>query len=59
MFMGKEEMERIKKTFSRLNLHPTYLEHEEVITSEDAAKTRGFELRQGIKALVFTNDENK
>ena len=57
--MGKEEMNRVKEMFSRLNLHPTYLEHEEVVTSEDVAKTRGFELKQGIKALVFTNDENK
>ena len=39
--MGKKEVEKIKKEFSLLKLHPTYLEHEEVITSEDAAKTRG------------------
>ncbi len=57
--MGKEEMQRIKEILTRLNLHPTYLEHEAVITSEDAAKTRGFELKQGIKALVFTNNEDK
>ena len=57
--MGKEEMDRIIKEFTKLNLHPTYLEHEEVVTSEDAAKTRGFELKQGIKALVFTNNEDK
>jgi prolyl-tRNA editing enzyme YbaK/EbsC (Cys-tRNA(Pro) deacylase) len=48
-------MERIKELFSKLDLHPTYLEHEPVVTSEDAAKTRGFELKQGIKALLFTN----
>ena len=56
--MGKEEVERIKKEFSSLNLHPTYLKHEEVITSKDAAKTRGFELKQGIKAILFTNGSN-
>lgn len=54
--MGKGEMARIKEIFSKLKLNPTYLEHEEVVTSEEAARTRGFELKQGIKALVFTND---
>jgi prolyl-tRNA editing enzyme YbaK/EbsC (Cys-tRNA(Pro) deacylase) len=53
--MGLEEVQRIKHKFSELNLNPTYLEHEEVITSEDASRTRGFELKQGIKALVFTD----
>ena len=43
--------------FSSLDIYPTYLEHEAVITSSDAAKTRGFELKQGIKALLFTNGE--
>ncbi len=56
--MGIEEVELIKKKFSLLNLEVEYLEHEEVITSEDAAKTRGFELKQGIKAILFTNNEN-
>lgn len=54
--MGHDEVIRIKILFSELGIHPTYLEHEAVITSEDAAKTRGFELRQGIKAILFTND---
>lgn len=53
--MSLRELQQIKETFSRFNLHPTYLEHEAVITSEDAAKTRGFELKQGIKALLFTD----
>ncbi len=56
--MGIEEIDRIKKIFEKLKLHPHYLEHEEVITSEDAAKTRGFALKQGIKALLFTNGED-
>ena len=56
--MGIEEVDRIKKFCKEHGLNPTYLEHEEVITSEDAAKTRGFELRQGIKALVFTDGTN-
>ena len=53
--MGKEEVEKIKYIFSELGVAPEYLEHEAVITSEDAAKTRGFELKQGIKAILFTN----
>ncbi len=53
--MSAHELQKIKSEFERLGLHPTYLEHEPVITSEDAAKTRGFALKQGIKALLFTN----
>jgi Ala-tRNA(Pro) deacylase len=53
--MSIHEAERIKSEFSRLGLNPTYLEHEPVITSEDAARTRGFALKQGIKAILFTN----
>ncbi len=55
--MGKEEVERIKNIFSELNLHPVYREHAPAITSEEASKTRGDELRQGIKALLFTNEK--
>jgi prolyl-tRNA editing enzyme YbaK/EbsC (Cys-tRNA(Pro) deacylase) len=53
--MSINELNKIKDTFTRLGLKPEYLEHEPVITSEDAAKTRGFSLKQGIKALLFTN----
>ena len=56
--MGIKEVERIMEIFSNLKLNPTYLEHEPVITSEDAAKIRGFQLKQGIKALLFTNGNN-
>ncbi len=54
--MTIEEVNRIKKFFEKLNLHPTYREHEAVITSEEAARTRGDQLKQGIKALLFTNE---
>jgi Ala-tRNA(Pro) deacylase len=57
--MGQEELEKIKKIFEELGIKPEYLKHEEVITSEDAARTRGFELKQGIKAILFTNDNNQ
>lgn len=53
--MGIEEVNRIKELVYKWKLNPTYLEHVAVITSEDAAKTRGFELRQGIKSLVLTD----
>jgi len=53
--MSQEEIERIRKIFSELKLNPTFIEHEAVLTSEEAAKTRGFQLKQGIKAILFTN----
>lgn len=54
--MGIEEINRIKNIFASLGLHPTYREHLAVITSEEAAKTRGDQLKEGIKALLFTNE---
>lgn len=56
--MGKEEVHRIREIFHKFNLHPTYLEHEAVITSEDASKTRGFELKQGVKSILFTDGKD-
>lgn len=57
--MGQHELERIKRFFEELSIKPEYFEHEAVVTSEDAAKTRDFELKQGIKAILFTNDNNQ
>ncbi len=57
--MGLEEVNRIKNIFTELGLHPTYREHQAVITSEEAARTRGDQLKQGIKALLFTNGDNQ
>src|SRR3989344_2192734 len=56
--MGIKEVERIKNIFNELNIIPTYLEHQPVITSQDAAQTRGFALKQGIKAILFTNEQD-
>lgn len=53
--MSAAEREKIKEQFARLGIVPEYIEHEPVITSEDAARTRGFALKQGIKALLFTD----
>lgn len=57
--MGMQEVERITQLFKKWNIDVTYLEHEPVLTSEDAAKTRGFQLKQGIKAIVLTNGNNE
>ncbi len=57
--MSMQEVEKIKEIFSNFETHPEYLEHEPVITSEDAAKTRGFELKQGVKAILFTNGKGE
>jgi len=57
--MSLEEVNRIKKIFEQLQLHQTYREHAAVITSEEAAKTRGDQLKEGIKALLFTNGEDQ
>ena len=55
--MGIEECNRIKEICTKLKLHPEYLEHEAVRTSEEAANIRGMKLEQGIKALLFTNEQ--
>ena len=55
--MAIEEVHRIKRIFQELGITPIYLEHQPVITSEEAARSRGFELKQGIKALLFTNEQ--
>jgi len=57
--MAIDEVNRIRKIFAELQLHPTYREHEAVITSEEAARTRGDQLKQGIKALLFTNGDDQ
>lgn len=57
--MAIEEVSRIKKIFEQLHLHPIYREHAAVTTSEEAARTRGDRLREGIKALLFTNEDDQ
>ncbi len=57
--MAQQEVEVIKAIFSSLKLNPTYHEHAEVKTSQEAALTRGVELKSGIKALLLTNGEGK
>ena len=54
--MGIEEVQRIKTIFSDNNIDVNYIEHQPAITSEDAAAHRGFELKQGVKAILLTNE---
>jgi prolyl-tRNA editing enzyme YbaK/EbsC (Cys-tRNA(Pro) deacylase) len=57
--MGIDEVNRIRKFFAELRLHPLYREHAPVVTSEEAALTRGDQLQEGIKALLFTNGDDQ
>jgi len=43
--MSFDEVNKIKKIFSDNKIYVEYLEHEPVLTSEDVAKQRGFELK--------------
>lgn len=53
--MGQEEVNRIKQEFTSLHLHPRYIEHKSALTSEEVAKIRGSQLKQGIKSMLFTD----
>lgn len=57
--MSQNELDNIKDIFERMDLHPIYLEHEPVQTSEQATQVRGTLLNQGIKALVVTNGNDQ
>jgi prolyl-tRNA editing enzyme YbaK/EbsC (Cys-tRNA(Pro) deacylase) len=57
--MGIEEVNRIKQFFSDTGIEVEYLEHKPVNTSAEAAAQRGFALKQGIKALLFTDGNVK
>ncbi|HDD46539.1 MAG TPA: hypothetical protein ENG42_03610, partial [Candidatus Aenigmarchaeota archaeon] len=49
----KEEFERIKGILKETNSWFKVIKHKPVFTSEEAARARGVELRQGVKAMVF------
>jgi prolyl-tRNA editing enzyme YbaK/EbsC (Cys-tRNA(Pro) deacylase) len=57
--MGTQELNNIKRIFSQWDVFPEYIEHEVVNTSEEATKVSGCELKQGIKAIVFTNGKGE
>ncbi len=53
--MGIEEVNRIKEIFSNVGVPVEFIEHAPVITSEEASQVHGVKLKQGVKAIVFTN----
>ena len=53
--MSQTEINRIKHILKENKIEATFLEHEPVIRSEEAAAMRGFPLKEGVKALLFTN----
>ena len=55
--MGLVEVQRIKEFFKENEIQVKYFEHKPVITSQDAANTRGIALHQGIKAILLTNEK--
>lgn len=56
--MGLEEVNMVKTIFSDNEIPVDYLQHQEAITSQDAASSRGFELKQGVKAILMTNESD-
>jgi Cys-tRNA(Pro) deacylase len=57
--MGKIEFLKIKKLLDENRIKYDILEHELVYTSEQAAKVRNSQLKQGVKALVLRSHEGK
>ncbi len=53
-----EVFEQIKKLLNKNNIEYQLLEHEEVRTSEQAARIRGVDLKTGAKAMVIKTKEN-
>ncbi|KKR05976.1 MAG: Aspartyl-tRNA synthetase [candidate division WS6 bacterium GW2011_GWF2_39_15] len=54
---GGSMVDRIKETLDSLGMVYKYMEHEEVRTSEEAAKIRGVDLSTGAKAMVIKSKE--
>lgn len=50
--------EQIKKILNEKNIRYNLSEHEEVRTSEDAARVRGVDLKTGAKAMVLKSKDN-
>jgi Ala-tRNA(Pro) deacylase len=49
-------VDKIKQLLDEHKVHYEYKEHEEVLTSEDAAKARGEDIKIGAKAMVLKAD---
>jgi prolyl-tRNA editing enzyme YbaK/EbsC (Cys-tRNA(Pro) deacylase) len=55
----EEEVNRIKKILSDLGVIAEFIEHDAIISSENAAEMHGVELKQGVKSIVFTNSKGE
>ncbi|MBN1156056.1 hypothetical protein JXA85_00425 [Candidatus Woesearchaeota archaeon] len=51
--------EKIKELLNKNNIHYKVLEHQHVVTSADAAKIRGTDIRNGAKALVLKSKSGR
>lgn len=57
---GEDSMvNKIKEILDSRNIEYNYLEHDETVTSEDAAKVRGTSLGTGVKALILKSKKSE
>lgn len=59
IFVGKDLLNEIQKRLDAQNIKYNLTEHEEVKTSEEAAKVRGSKLSEGVKALILRGKSTK
>ncbi len=52
----KEDFIKIKEFLDKNNIKYKLYEHEPVFTSEDAARVRGADLKQGAKSMIIRSD---
>ncbi len=57
--MGAREAEQVQAFLKGLGVEFKTVTHEAVFTSEAAAKARGLELKQGVKAMVVKDETGK
>ncbi len=57
--MGAREAEQVHAFLKGLGVEFKMVTHEAVFTSEAAAKARGLELKQGIKAMIVKDEAGK
>ncbi|MBN2052103.1 hypothetical protein JW756_01250 [Candidatus Woesearchaeota archaeon] len=55
--MSEQTVQKIRNFLEQNNIHYDYKEHEEVRTSEEAAKARGEDIRIGAKAMILKCDD--
>jgi len=55
--MSEQTVKTIKKFLEENHVHYDYKEHEEVRTSEEAARARGEDIKIGAKAMILKADD--